>query len=123
MDFLQYLEKEIIVSIGHLSDDNCIAVEVIPKNALELIQNILNNACYVSEIRWWERVCIFQKPTFGYGGTPDPRDPENFYFSETDICAVFDKKTCFSDYISYLEMINNQFLGYDLYPALDIYQK
>lgn len=122
MNFFDYLENQTIISMGKLDEDNCIAVEVISKDAIGFVRTILENHCYVSSIRWWERVSLSKKPIVGYGGTPDPRDPHNYYFAETDICALFGKETGFEEYISYFSTIKQKYLTVELYPAFDVYR-
>ena len=123
MSLLQYLKKHIIVSIGSLETDKCVIVEVIVDNPEELLEQVIKNDCYISEIRWWDRTPIFTQSKIGYGGTPDPRDPQNYYFAETDLCNSFGKTTSIPEYVKYLEDIKKQNFMYDLYPAFDIYKK
>ncbi len=123
MSLLKFLKDHTIVSVGKLTVDKCIVVEMIPDDPQKLIEFVLKNDCYILEIRWWDRASILQKSIIGYGGTPDPRDPQNYYFAETDICAYFEKTTTLSEYIKYLNDVKEQFITYDLYPAFDIYRK
>ena len=123
MSILQDLKKHIIVSIGCLKIDNCVMAEVIIDNPKEIVEQVIKSGCYISEIRWWDRVPISTQSGIGYGGTPDPRDPQNYYFAETDIFNSFPKDTTVSEYIKYLEDTKKQNFMYDLYPAFDIYQR
>ena len=123
MNIVQYLKDNTIVSIGNLNDEKCVIVEAIPKRPIELVKFIIEKSCYISEIRWWDRVPISIGSKIGYGGVPDPRDPQKYYFAETDIFASFKKTTSISEYIKYLEAVKTQYHNYDLYPAFDIYLK
>ena len=123
MKLLKYFKDHAIVSIGNLSIDECVVVETIFDVPEELIEYVIKNNCYISEISWWDRASIMQKSSIGYGGTPDPRDPQNYYFAETDIRASFEKTTTFSEYIKYLNEVKEKYIMYDLYPAFDIYRK
>lgn len=123
MDLLEYLKKHTIVSIGNLTTDKCVVVEMIPDNPKELIDCIIKNNCYISEILWWDRASVALGSKIGYGGPLDPRDPQNYYFAETDICASFEKTTTLSEYVKYLDDVKERFVMYDLYPAFDIYRK
>ena len=123
MNILQYLKEHRIVSIGYSPKDKCIASELICDDARKLIECVAQNDCYISEILWWDRASIALGSKIGYGGPCDPRDPQNFYFAETDICASFAKSTTISEYIKYLDEIKERYIMYDLYPAFDIYKK
>ena len=123
MNLIEYIKHHSIVSIGTLNTDKCVVIEMIPNNPKELIEYVIENNCYISEIRWWDRASIALGSKIGYGGPRDPRDPHNFYFAETDICASFEVTTTFSDYVKYLNDIKDQYFIYDLYPAFDIYKK
>ena len=123
MDLLEYLKKHTITSVGNLVNDKCVIVGVIPDNPEELIECVIKNNCYISEISWWDRAAIALGSKIGYGGPLDPRDPQNYYFAETDICASFDPKTTFYEYIKYINDVKKHYFTYDLYPAFDIYMK
>ena len=123
MDLLEYLKKHTIVSIGNLAADKCVAVEMIADNPKELIECVIKNNCYISEILWWDRASVALGSKIGYGGTPDPRDPKNYYFAETDLCASFGTDTTLFEYIKYLDEVKEKYVMYDLYPAFDIYRK
>ena len=120
MDIMSFLDKHTIVSVGNIASDKCVVVEVITDSSEELIKNVISNNCYISEIRWWHRVEISTQSPIGYGGTRDPRDPQNYYFAETDICCVFQPETTISEYIDYLYLIKAEYSMYDIYPAFDI---
>lgn len=123
MGIIEYIEKHAIIFIGNLVDDKCVVVETIPDNPKELIEYVINNNCYISEILWWDRVPIALGSKIGYGGPPDPRDPQNYYFAETDIMDFFEPTTSFSKYVEYIDTIKEQNNMYDLYPSFDIYRK
>ena len=123
MDFLKLLKGNAITVIGKLVDNRCVIAEVIPENPISLVKHVFENGCYISEIRWWDRTPIFTKSKIGYGGTPDPRDPQKYYFAETDIYSTFGKGTTAEELFGYLEKIKEQYSEYDLYPAFDVYLK
>lgn len=123
MDLLEYIEKHAIVSGKSFTADKCVIVEMIPDNPKDLIKYVIKNNCYVSEILWWDRASIALGSKIGYGGPRDPRDPQNYYFAETDIGASFENVTTISEYIKYLDEIKKRYITHDLYPAFDIYKK
>ena len=92
-------------------------------NPIDLVDCIIKNNCYISEIRWWDRADITLGSKIGYGGTRDPRVPQKYYFAETDICDTFEKSTSFTEYVEYLNKIKMQYYMYDLHPAFDIYRR
>ena len=123
MNLLDYIRKHTIISIGKLENNDCIIVEMISDNPKQLIEVILNNNCYISEIRWWDRASLSTKSRIGYGGTCDPRDPKKYYFAETDICNSFGPTTTLFEYINYLDNVRALYSEYDIYPAFDVYRK
>ena len=123
MKLLQYLKDHKIISIGTLVDDKCVIAEVIVDDPWELVKQVIESNCYISEMRWWDRASFSKKSQIGYGGTRDPRDPQSFYFAETDICSSFKETTTADEYIDYLNTIKSRYSQYDLYAAFDIYRK
>ena len=123
MNLFQYLIDNIIVSIGNSHVDKYVMVETIVYNPEELLEIVIENNCYISEIRWWDRVKLFTPSEIGYGGVRDPRPPQNYYFAETDICSSFNKNTTYSEYIEYLNSIKLKYSSYELYPSFDICYK
>ena len=122
MDLLCFLKEHTIISVGKPITDECVAVEVILDNPEQLVKTVIKNNCYISEIRWWDRVHISKMSSIGYGGTRDPRFPQNYYFAETDIFQTFEPKTTFLEYMDYLTLIWTQYAMYDLHPSFDIYR-
>lgn len=120
MSLFEFLKEHTIVTIGNLSMEKCIATETISDDPQKLVEYVIQAGCYISEIRWWHRVEISTQSEIGYGGTLDPRDPNNYYFAETDIVDSFDEKTTIFEYTNYLSRIKTQYKKYDLYPAFDI---
>ena len=123
MNLLNYLREHTIVSIGKSVDDECVIVEMISDNPKQVIKKILDNDCYISEIRWWDRALLSKKSKIGYGGTCDPREPKKYYFAETDICNSFGPQTTLFEYINYLDNVKASYSEYDIYPAFDVYRK
>ncbi len=117
---LKYLKEHVIKIVGFTEDDQGLLVEVISDNAELFISYILENGGVISEIRWWDRALILEKSKIGYGGHPDPRDPQKYYFAETDICASFQKDSTITEYCDYLNAVKEKYATYDLYPGLDI---
>ena len=122
-DLYNYLNEHTIISIGNITSKTCVMVEVITDAPHELVDCVIKNKCYISEIRWWDRTHIALKSKIGYGGPHDPRDPQNYYFAETDLCDTFTEATTFNEYVEYLNNIKSRYPLYDLYPAFDIYKK
>ena len=120
---LQHIKEHAIVCIGKIEDGNNKMVEVIPQNPKNFLEEVIRTGCYISEIRWWDRTLISTGSKIGYGGPRDPRDPQNYYFAETDICASFVSTTTFSEYAEYLDRIKEQYSAFDIYPAFDVYYK
>ena len=122
MSIYDYLLNHTIIRIGNcLSEYVC--CETIVDNPIELIAVVKENDCYISEIRWWDRVKISLGSKIGYGGAKDPRFPDEYFFAETDICRVFDFESCDGEYYEYLEQIKQKYANYDLFPAFDIKKK
>lgn len=120
MKLFEYLKKHTIVSIGNPVCDRCLIVEMIPDNMKQVVKTILENGCYISEIHWWDRALISSGSSIGYGGPADPRDPEKYFFAETDIFASFEITTSIFDYYEYLDKVKTEYSDYDIYPAFDV---
>ena len=123
MNLVCFLKEHKIVSVGCSTDVDCLAVEFIADDPQALISCVAENGCYISEIMWWHRALISKGSEIGYGGPKDPRDPENYYFAETDICSTFSKDTSTEEYESYLSAVKLKYSSYDIYPAFDIYRR
>ena len=114
-----YLKEHTIVKIGS-PVLNYVSCETIVDNPAELISIVLQNNCYISEIRWWDRVKITSGSIIGYGGPRDPRSPYSYFFAETDICKTFNIYAQEKEYSEYLSCIKNLYSKFDLFPAFDI---
>ena len=114
-----YLNNHTITRIGH-SIAGYVCCEIIVDNPIDLIPIVRENNCYISEIRWWDRVKIASGSIIGYGGPRDPRNPNSYFFAETDICKTFDNFSCDKDYYVYLQQIFKEYNKFDLHPAFDI---
>ena len=114
-----YLENHTVVKIGN-PVPGYICCEIIVDNPMQLISVVRENSCFISEIRWWDRVEIAVGSSIGYGGTRDPRNPETHFFAETDICRVFNDLLRDDEYYAYLENIKLNNSNLDLFPAFDI---
>ena len=114
-----YLVEHAIVKIGKTLPDY-ISCEIIVDNPYELISVVTRNYGYISEIRWWDCVEITTGSNIGYGGPRDPRNPDHYFFAETDICKKFDLLTENKIYYEYLKQIEVEYSAYNLYPAFDI---
>lgn len=116
-----FLKNHTIVKIGRpLSGHGYICCETIVDDPKALIPIVRRNNCYISEIRWWDRVDITSISSIGYGGPRDPRSPDSHYFAETDICMTFARLLPDNEYFAYLERIKKTYSGLDLFPAFDI---
>lgn len=124
MDLLQYIKKHAIIytKIGDLINDNCVATEVIFDTPEAIVKYLLDNNCFISVIRWWDRTPLNLSSPIGGGGKKDPRNSQ-YYFAETYIEAYFNKSTTYSEYIEYINSIKDKYSSYDIYPAFDIYVK
>ena len=123
MDILSFLKNHTIVSIGKPITDICVAAEVISDDPFGLIQVALEHNCYISEIRFWDRVKMSETSSLGYGGPRDPREAGDTYFAETDICRCFSPKTTYEEYRKYLHDVQKAYPNHELYPAFDIERK
>ena len=119
----EHMKEHLIVPVGYLSNDKFETFEVITDNSDELIKFALESGCYISEIRWWDRTHLSTPSPIGYGGPLDPRDPQNYFFAETDICASFNKDSSLGEYSEYLNRIRAEYACYDVYPAFVIFME
>ncbi len=113
----------------HLIHNNIITLpeylysEVIVDEPKEFARIILENGCYICSILWWEYARIGGSPQLGYGGFRDPRNPNEHFFSETDICDVFLESSTLRDYWGYMDGIWRKYSHIPLFPAFDISRK
>ena len=119
MDITDYLRIHSIVKIGHTLP-NHVCCETIVDDPIEFISVVCNGNYYISEIRWWDRVKITEGSDIGYGGTIDPRFPNEFFFAETDLCQVFSPFTKEAEYKKYVDYVFKSHTMHDLHPAFDI---
>ena len=117
----KFLENHKIVKIGN-TIPGYICCETIVDNPMCLIPIVRQNNCYISEIRWWDRVEIVSASNIGYGGPRDPRCPDNYFFAETDIYKVFSKHLPDKEYYEYIDLIKRSYSSLNLFPAFDIKQ-
>lgn len=122
MEINDYLLKHTIVKIGN-GIPGYVCCETIVDDPIELISVVMENECYISEIRWWDLVPISEGSTIGYGGARDPRAPDTMFFAETDICTEFYGTSEYEDYCSYLEQIKCNYSNHNLFPAFCIKKK
>lgn len=122
MDIWELIAKNIIVKIG-IDLPEHIYSEVIVSDPIECIHLVLENNCYISSIMWWERVEVEAKPQIGYGGVLDPREPNRFFFAETDIGEQFGSATTEDEYCRYLKRINSDYSYLDMIPAFEVSRK
>lgn len=113
MNFEKYLIAHTIVVIGK----GCLDGEVIVDDPPGVIHTAEESKYYIAEIRWWDRAKIATGSTIGYGGPRDPKDPNTYFFAETDIDKVFSANTEACTYYDYLRQIINENCCYDLRPA------
>ena len=115
MNITTYSKHHMIVDIG-----TALHAELIVDDPNGFIDVSSKSAYYISSIRWWDRVSIENGSLIGYGGPRDPRDPNSYYFAETDLCKTFSLKTTLQEYYEYINYIRQKFSDYDLYPAFEV---
>lgn len=114
-----YLSDHTVLRIG-VSISGYICCETIVDDPIELISVVRQSNCYISEIRWWDRVEIASGSSIGYGGPRDPLSPDSHFFAETDICKVFNTLSRDEEYYEYIDQIKSTYYHLDLFPAFDI---
>jgi len=119
MTLKDYLQIHTIVQIGVPSSEYAYS-EVIVDNYKDLISVVIDTEFYISKISWWHRTEIITGSSIGYGGPRDPRNPEVYYFAETDICQEFKEKSSLKDIYNYFDKINREYSNFELYPSFDI---
>ena len=119
MTIEDYLNRNAIVKIG-TTLPGYVCCEVIVDNPVELVFVLQTSDCYISEIRWWDCLEIGNSSTIGYGGPRDPRNPDSFYFAETDICQFFSADSRPENYYEYLNHIKEVYPKHNLFPSFDI---
>ena len=119
MKIEDYLDNHTIVKIGK-TIPGYICCEIIVDNPMELISIVRENNCYISEIRWWDRVEIATGSSIGYGGFRDPQSPNSHFFAETDICKAFSDILQDDEYDAYFTVIKNSYSDHHLFPSFDI---
>jgi len=119
MEIIEYLNNHTIVKIGKTLP-GYVCCEVIVENPQKLISVLMENECYITEIRWWDRATIEYGSDIGYGGPKDPNCPYSHYFAETDIVKSFTSESTYEEYIDYLDQISVSYSHFSLFPAFDI---
>lgn len=123
MDLLVCLNEHVITTVGRSDEDKCVIIEAIVDNPEELVEQVIKNDCYISQIIWWDRALCSKGSSIGMGGPLDPRDPDNYYFAELYICDTFGPETTADEYVEYLNRIKKKYPMCDLYPDFNIYRK
>ena len=109
------------LSVQKKINDGGVITEILVDKPLDLVKVVLQNGCYVSCIRWWHRVTLNEGSPIGMGGPRDPRDPNNYFFSEVvHIEKAFEQSATEKDYCDYITEISQMYPIYDLYPGFDI---
>ena len=119
MEIEKYLFNHVRVRIG-IPLPGYVCCETIVDDPIEIVSVVRDNNCYISEIRWWDRVEIKSGSSIGYGGPRDPRSPKSHYFAETDICKTFDEHTLDEEYYDYLEQTKRFYSSLEIFPSFDI---
>lgn len=122
MNVSTFLVEHAIVNIGISVPGKTPFAEVIVDSP-ECLISLLGEHYYISQIMWWDRVLISKGSEIGYGGPRDPRDANNYFFAETDICSQFSCDTKPYEYVNYMDEIKSKYIQYDLYPSFDIAMK
>ena len=115
--FLDYFEKHRILAY---SAEGFIAVDAIVDDPVEFIEVVRLSDYYISEIIIWDRVPIGESSAIGYGGPPDPRAAEEYYFSESFLSCEFNEQTEASEHHKFIQKCIDQYPDCDLYPGFTI---
>ena len=118
MGLNQFLASNTIVSAGS-AFGQYLCCETIVDAPETLIALVSERQCYISEIRFWDRVLMSAGSSIGYGGPLDPRD-HDYFFAETDLCQTFSKDASAEDYTTFIRETREKFPSHALYPAFDI---
>lgn len=119
MNLNSFFLKHSVVSVGIPIPGKIEFSDVIVDSTDGLI-SLLGEHYYISQITWWDRVLISEGSKIGYGGPRDPRDPNKYFFAETDICRQFNSDTQPFEYDNYINEVRDKYTQYDLYPSFDI---
>lgn len=119
---LEFIEEHRILDVGATLSGELFA-EVILDLPHEFIDIVINSDYYISKISWWERAKIHTGSTLGFGGPRDPRAPEEFFFSETNICREFGITTTRDEYYSYIKSIHAEYTKISLTPSFELQYK
>ena len=115
----EFIKQHRIVDIGHKLPGELVS-EIILDLPFEFIDIVKKSNYYISRISWWERASIHAGSILGLGGPRDPRDPEEFFFSETGICRDFSVTASKTDYCNYIGSIISQYQNLNLFPAFEL---
>ena len=119
---LEFINQHRIVDIGVALNG-----EPFPEMILDLphkfVDIALSENYYISRIIWWEKANIQTGSQMGFGGPVDPRDPKNFFFSETSMCKVFSESTTAKEYFKYIDDIYAKYKEISLIPSFELKHK
>ena len=119
---LEFINRHKIVDIGVALTGEPFA-EMILDSPYKFIDVTLKENYYISKINWWERANLQAGSQMGFGGPVDPRDPKHFFFSETNLCKEFSKRTTAKEYYKYIDNINAKYKDISLIPSFEIKYK
>ena len=115
--FWDYFEKHRILAS---SAEGFVTVDAIVDDPAEFIEVVQLSDYYISEIIIWDRVPIGEGSAIGYGGPPDPRAPEEYYFSESFLIREFHEQAEASEHHGFIQRCIDQYPDRDLYPGFTI---
>ena len=119
MEIQEYLDKYSIVKIGkHALDEVC--SDTIVETPMRFIDIIEKNGCYISSILWWDYAEISSGSCIGYGGTRDPRNPDCYFYAETDIYREFESGVHSSVYYKYIRDTKKKYPQCRLVPSFTV---
>ena len=118
----EFIKKHKILEIGLCSLGECYA-ELILTEPYKFVDVILQSDHYISTVTWYERASIQIGSRMGFGGPVDPEFPEEYFFSETSICKVFEESACKDEYCSYMDDVYSSYKNVSLVPSFEIRRK
>lgn len=118
----EYIKKHRIVESQNNMTD-CVCCEIIVDDPIEFVYEVLRHNCYISYILWWDRVKVGEASDIGFGGRLDPRNPAEYWFSETFLNKYFESTATVENYVEYFQNIRKKYPTHDLYPGMNVVRK
>lgn len=116
----EYLNKHKIIGT---TQAGCFCVDTIVSCPVEFVRTITASNCYIAEIIMWVRTNRQVGSQLGYGGPPDPRAPDDYFFSETLYAKQFSITATEDDYVRFISEARAKQPNAELYPGFTVRYK